>query len=229
VLALRSQPPLNPKEIQMKITTATRVAALAVGLSLAGASAFAAPRDGPGRHQGDNAPAAAQEKPTDQNAGDAKKHGNRTHGTAPAVKPATPAAPQATAPNRRNRSQAAAQVKRNRNQAVQSDSRRGRGVDNNRNRRHVDVQQYRRNLNAPRRYRVENYRWRKGYSYRRYGYGQRLPRNYYGRDFWLTNFFFYGLFAPPDGYIWVRYGPDALLIDEYTGEIVQVRYNMFYS
>ena len=29
------------------------------------------------------------------------------------------------------------------------------------------------------------------------------------------------LYAPPDGYVWVRYGPDAVLIDEDTGEIVQ--------
>ena len=90
-------------------------------------------------------------------------------------------------------------------------------------------QQYRRNYNAPRRYRVERYRWDRGYSYRRYSYGQRLPGIYYGRSFWLTSFLIYGLFAPPPGLIWVRYGPDALLIDRDTGEIIQVRYNVFYS
>jgi len=31
------------------------------------------------------------------------------------------------------------------------------------------------------------------------------------------------------GYVWVRYGPDALLIDTYTGEIIQVRYDVFWS
>jgi Ni/Co efflux regulator RcnB len=72
------------------------------------------------------------------------------------------------------------------------------------------------------------YRGPSGYSYRRWHYGDRLPRAYYARNFWLTNFVIYGLFAPPPGLIWVRYGPDALLIDQYTGEIVQVRYNVFY-
>jgi Ni/Co efflux regulator RcnB len=100
--------------------------------------------------------------------------------------------------------------------------------DRNR-RQHIDVQRYHRNFNSPRRYRAEVYRWRDGSSYRRYGYGQRLPRHYFIRNFWIANFFSYDLFAPPPGYIWVRYGPDALLVDQYTGEIVQVRYGVFYS
>jgi len=33
--------------------------------------------------------------------------------------------------------------------------------------------------------------------------------------------------APPDGYVWVRYGDDALLIDEYSGDIIQVEYDVF--
>jgi hypothetical protein len=88
---------------------------------------------------------------------------------------------------------------------------------------------YHRNYDAPRRYRVDQYRWDRGHSYRRYGYGQQLPSYYFARSFWITSFGLYGLFAPPYGLIWVRYGPDALLIDQETGEIVQVRYNMFYS
>ena len=48
------------------------------------------------------------------------------------------------------------------------------------------------------------------------------------RDYFLLDYIAFGLFAPPPGYVWVRYGDDALLIDTYTGEIVQVRYNMFY-
>ena len=88
---------------------------------------------------------------------------------------------------------------------------------------------YHRNYDAPRRFRVDQYRWDRGHSYRRYGYGQQLPSYYYGRSFWISSFLLYGLFAPPSGLIWVRYGPDALLIDQETGEIVQVRYNMFFS
>lgn len=58
-------------------------------------------------------------------------------------------------------------------------------------------------------------------------YGQRLPSLYFARDYWLTNYVSFGLIAPPDGFIWVRFGPDALLIDQYTGEIVQVQYGIF--
>ena len=48
------------------------------------------------------------------------------------------------------------------------------------------------------------------------------------RNYWLMDFLMYGLDEPPAGYVWVRYGPDALLIDEYDGEIVEVEYGVFY-
>lgn len=88
--------------------------------------------------------------------------------------------------------------------------------------------QYRRNFNSPRRFNVGIYHAPRGYYYHRYSYGDRLPALYFARNYWLSEFLLYGLFAPPPGLIWVRYGPDALLVDQYTGEIVQVRYNVFY-
>jgi len=113
-----------------------------------------------------------------------------------------------------------------------NDGRRGRDArDNrfdNRDRRRGNWAQFRRSFDAPRRYRVGVYRAPPGYYYRRWHHGDRLPRAYFARNYWLTNFVIYGLFAPPPGLMWVRYGPDALLIDTYTGEIVQVRYNVFY-
>jgi len=251
------------KDFIMKLTTATRVAAIAVGLSLAGATAFAAPGDG--RRGDDNNTNASEQQKPDQR-GD--RRGRKPDAqTAPAATPAAPVTPQ-TAPrmrgrqgtdnsnNRRGRDNNAVNGRRNappvaryddrrrdagdrndrRNTGDRNDRRRDYGDRNNRrdvrgnnDRRRADVRQYRRNYDAPRRYRVAQYRWRDGYSYNRYGYGQRLPWHFYGRNYWLTNFLIYGLFSPPEGYVWVRYGPDALLIDEYTGEIVQVRYNMFYS
>ena len=102
-------------------------------------------------------------------------------------------------------------------------------VQRNDNRRGMDVARFRRNFDAPRRYNAGQYHAPRGYNYRRYGYGQRLPRDYYARNFWLSDFLTFGLLSPPDGYVWVRYGPDALLIDEETGEIIQVQYNVFYS
>lgn len=98
----------------------------------------------------------------------------------------------------------------------------------NRDRRRGNWAQYRRSFEAPRRFRVGVYRAPPGYHYHRWHHGDRLPRAYFARHYWLPNFVIYGLFAPPPGLMWVRYGPDALLIDIYTGEIVQVRYNVFY-
>ncbi len=247
----------------MKMTTATRVAALAVGLSLVGATAFAAPGDhrGRGNNNNDNAAAADEQKPADR--GDRnQRRGRSNDNAAPAAQPAAPVSPQAAVRNRdrqvqdnrrgrndlqnrrgnepaaRNNNARRDYGNRNdrRNTADRNDRRRdvsdrnnNRDVRGNNDRRRADVRQYRRNYESPRRYRVAQYQWRDGYRYQRYGYGQRLPRHFYGRNFWLTNFLTYGLFSPPEGYIWVRYGPDALLIDEYTGEIVQVRYDVFYS
>jgi Ni/Co efflux regulator RcnB len=86
----------------------------------------------------------------------------------------------------------------------------------------------RRNVTAAHRFHAGVYRAPAGYHYQRWSYGAFLPAIYWGRDFWITDFLAFGLFAPPDGYIWVRYGPDALLIDQYTGEIIQVDYGVFY-
>jgi Ni/Co efflux regulator RcnB len=33
--------------------------------------------------------------------------------------------------------------------------------------------------------------------------------------------------APWDGYEWVRYGDDALLIDTDTGEVIRTEYDLF--
>ena len=86
----------------------------------------------------------------------------------------------------------------------------------------------RRNITATHRFHAGIYRAPLGYHYQRWGYGQFLPSIYWGRDFWIGDFLAFGLFAPPDGFIWVRYGPDARLIDQSTGEILQVDYGVFY-
>jgi Ni/Co efflux regulator RcnB len=91
-----------------------------------------------------------------------------------------------------------------------------------------DVSSRRKNITAHHRYHNGTYDAPQGYSYHRYSYGDRLPGGYFGRDFWILDFADYGLGAPPDGYVWVRYGPDAVLIDEDTGEIVEIVYNQFY-
>jgi len=66
-----------------------------------------------------------------------------------------------------------------------------------------------------------------GWSYQRWGYGQTLPTAYWGRGYWLDGYSDYGLIDPPYGYVWVRYGPDALLIDVENGQILSVMYGVF--
>lgn len=98
----------------------------------------------------------------------------------------------------------------------------------NDNVRHSNFDRFRRNLQSQHRFRVAKYHAPRHHQYRRWSFGQRLPAAYWARNHWLANALVYGLFAPPPGLVWVRYGPDALLVDQYTGEIVQVRYGVFY-
>jgi Ni/Co efflux regulator RcnB len=92
----------------------------------------------------------------------------------------------------------------------------------------ANVAALRRNVTAARRFHAGVYRAPPGYHYQRWGFGHALPGVYFGRQFWITDWLAFGLFAPPDGLVWVRYGPDALLIDQDTGEIIQVDYGVFY-
>lgn len=91
-----------------------------------------------------------------------------------------------------------------------------------------DVRTYRRNWYAPQRYHWGYYR-RPPHWYRRHWvYGDYIPQAWFARDYWISNFLIFGLLAPPEGCVWVRVGDDALLIDEDTGEVIQVVYNVFY-
>jgi Ni/Co efflux regulator RcnB len=101
----------------------------------------------------------------------------------------------------------------------------GRQFDNRH--RNFDIAVFQRNVRAERHFHVGFYRAPVGYHYRRWVYGQRLPSVYFVRDYWLTDYVTFGLMAPPPGFVWVRFGPDAVLIDQFTGEIVQVQYGIF--
>ena len=78
------------------------------------------------------------------------------------------------------------------------------------------------------RYRLGAYRAPYGYYSRAWGFGDFLPRGWYAEDYWLNDFFDYGLPYPPPGFEWVRVGGDALMIDRYTGRIVQVVRGIFW-
>ena len=72
--------------------------------------------------------------------------------------------------------------------------------------------------------------WRppSGFYVRSWGFGEILPRGWYGSGYWITDPWRFDLPRPPPGYDWVRAGDDALLIDQFTGRVVQVVRNLFW-
>jgi Ni/Co efflux regulator RcnB len=85
-------------------------------------------------------------------------------------------------------------------------------------------------VNVGRRYNWGGPRWygQPGYYYRHWGYGDRLPYGWFVADFFISDYWDYGLSDPPWGYEWVRVGPDALLVDVNTGMVVESAYGIFY-
>ncbi|MES2255756.1 MAG: RcnB family protein [Pseudomonadota bacterium] len=101
----------------------------------------------------------------------------------------------------------------------------GRG---DRRRDYSNFRNYHQNFRAPRRFRAPSYRRPPGFYARRWSWGETLPISFWARDYWLTDFYAYDLPPPPYGAVWVRVGEDALLIDQDSGEIIEVDYGVFY-
>jgi len=59
-------------------------------------------------------------------------------------------------------------------------------------------------------------------------FGEVLPVDWYAPDYLIEDWWNYDLPAPPPGFDWVRVGDDALLIDEYTGQVAQVVRQLFW-
>jgi Ni/Co efflux regulator RcnB len=72
------------------------------------------------------------------------------------------------------------------------------------------------------------YNYPHGYAYRRWTVGRILPHIFLSNLYYWTNWAALGLGPAPPGYVWVRYGPDLLLVDRYTGRIADVIYGAFY-
>ena len=87
---------------------------------------------------------------------------------------------------------------------------------------------YERNVDAQRHFHFGHYERPRGWYPRRWAFGEFLPSVFWSSNYWINDFSAFGLPYPPPGCTWVRYGDDALLIDRYTGEIVQVIYGIFY-
>jgi len=78
-------------------------------------------------------------------------------------------------------------------------------------------------------YRVEAYHAPyRSYSYRRYGVGATMGSLFYGSSYWITNPWQYRLPDVWGPYRWVRYYDDVLLVDVYSGQVVDVIYNFFW-
>lgn len=107
------------------------------------------------------------------------------------------------------------------------DYRRGPGVGGPR-RDFSGFRDYHRDFRVSRRFYAPAYRRPAGWFEHRWSYGEFLPAAFWARDYWLIDFGLYDLPPPPFGAIWVRVGYDALLIDEETGEIITVAYDVFY-
>lgn len=68
----------------------------------------------------------------------------------------------------------------------------------------------------------------RNYSYRRLSPGFHLEALFFGSRYWINDPWYYRL-PPADGpYRWVRYYDDALLVDIYSGEVVDVIYDFFW-
>lgn len=66
------------------------------------------------------------------------------------------------------------------------------------------------------------------YSYRRLSIGFSLDRLFFGNRYWINDPWQYRLPEVYGDYRWVRYYDDVLLVDLYTGEVVDVIYDFFW-
>ena len=72
------------------------------------------------------------------------------------------------------------------------------------------------------------YRYPAGYAYRRWTAGLVLPAVFLTAAYFYGDYAAIGLPPPPPDAEWVRYGPDLLLVDLGSGEVIDVAYGVFY-
>ena len=95
-------------------------------------------------------------------------------------------------------------------------------------RRDFDPYPYSGNWRATHRYHWRPYVAPRGWYYRSWVYGEYLPLLFWVRDYWIIDYWQFGLIDPPYGFVWVRYGDDAMLVDVESGFILRVVYGVFY-
>ena len=67
-----------------------------------------------------------------------------------------------------------------------------------------------------------------GWAYRRWVVGAALPPLFLAPAYYYSGWAGLGLPPPQPGFQWVRYGPDLLLVNVGTGQVVDVIYGAFY-
>jgi hypothetical protein len=67
-----------------------------------------------------------------------------------------------------------------------------------------------------------------GWGYRRWGLGMILPPLFLAPAYYYADWAALGLPPPQPGFQWVRYGPDLLLVNVESGQVVDVVYGAFY-
>jgi Ni/Co efflux regulator RcnB len=73
-------------------------------------------------------------------------------------------------------------------------------------------------------------RWHypRGWSHRRWHRGSFLPHMFLTTAFIWTHWASMGLYPPPHGFVWVRWGPDLLLVNRHTGQVRDVIHGAFF-
>jgi Ni/Co efflux regulator RcnB len=67
-----------------------------------------------------------------------------------------------------------------------------------------------------------------GFAYRRWVIGAALPAVFLASAYYYSGWAALGLPPPQPGFQWVRYGPDLLLVNVTTGQVVDTVYGAFY-
>jgi hypothetical protein len=67
-----------------------------------------------------------------------------------------------------------------------------------------------------------------GYGYQRFGIGFTLNSILFSSSYWINDPYYYRLPEVDGPYRWVRYYNDALLVDIYSGEVVDTIYDIFW-
>lgn len=95
-----------------------------------------------------------------------------------------------------------------------------------RNNQRYDWTDYRRRHRSL--YHQRSYRDPFGWRYQLLSIGWRLWPNYYSSNYWINDPWMYRLPPAPPGTRWIRYYNDALLVDLYTGEVIDVIHDFFW-